>query len=159
MGRHPHRGRFTAENDRDRGAIQSAIARCDLGHLVHRPIDRLSGGERQRVAVARCLAAEPSVALFDEPTAHLDLEHAFDTFERCQALAAAGCAVAVATHDLGAAARFATEVIVLDRGRVVASGAPEEVLATGVCDEVFAVAAEMVQSSAGSVFVFNRRRA
>jgi iron complex transport system ATP-binding protein len=158
MGRHPHRGQFAAESDRDRAAVAAAIERCDLGHLVDRPVDRLSGGERQRVALARCLAAEPDVALFDEPTAHLDLEHTFDTFERCRALAEQGCAVAVATHDLGTAARFAERLVVLDRGRVVASGMPEDVLTEGVCDRVFAVAAEVVPSSTGSVFVFSRRR-
>jgi iron complex transport system ATP-binding protein len=159
MGRHPHRGRFAAESDRDRAAVRAAVDRCDLGHLVHRPVDRLSGGERQRVALARCLATEPDVALFDEPTAHLDLEHAFDTFERCRALAGRGCAVAIATHDLATAARFAARLIVLDRGFVVATGRPDEVLTDGVCDRVFAVRAEVVPSSAGSVFVFSRRRA
>ena len=159
MGRHPHRGRFAAERGHDRATIAAAIDRCDLRHLVHRPVDRLSGGERQRVALARCLATEPDVALFDEPTAHLDLEHAFDTFERCRALAGRGCAVAIATHDLGTAARFAERLIVLDRGRVVATGSPHDVLTDGVCDQVFAVAAEIVPSSTGSVFVFSRRRA
>src|SRR5262245_46281803 len=55
MGRHPHRGRFEPEHDRDREAIASALETCDLIKLRERTVDQLSGGERQRVAIARCL--------------------------------------------------------------------------------------------------------
>ena len=95
-----------------------------IDHLRTRPVDRLSGGERQRVAIARCLAAEPAVLLLDEPTAHLDLEHALSVFTLCRSLASTGTAVAFATHDLGTAARFATDVILLREGRIVCSGVP-----------------------------------
>lgn len=57
MGRHPHVGAFGSARERDRHAVERAIARCDLEHLRGRTVDRLSGGERQRVAIARCLAA------------------------------------------------------------------------------------------------------
>jgi iron complex transport system ATP-binding protein len=156
MGRHPHLTALASACDRDRRAIENAIARCDIGHLRTRPIDRLSGGERQRVAIARCLAAEPAVLLLDEPTAHLDLEHALSVFTLCRGLASAGTAVAFATHDLGTAARFATDVILLREGRIVCSGVPSEVLTPSRCREVFGVDTHVVSTADGRLaFVFD----
>ena len=157
MGRHPHRGRFERESDRDRRAIESALATCDLGGFRLRRVDRLSGGERQRVAIARCLAAEPDIVLLDEPTAHLDLEHALSILSLCRSLADGGRAVAIATHDLSTIAQFATRVLLLNDGRVVGDGAPEQVLTPATCRSVFAVDSEVVATADGRrAFVFSR---
>src|SRR4030095_8348499 len=103
------------------------------------------------------LAAEPHVVLLDEPTAHLDLEHALTVLELCRALAESGCAVVVATHDLSAILRTATHVIVLSAGRIVANGSPDEVLTAQICRDVFAVEAEIVSTSSGQpAFVFTK---
>ena len=157
MGRHPHRGRFERERERDRQAIESAMVICDLGHLRLRRVDRLSGGERQRVAIARCLAAEPDIVLLDEPTAHLDLEHALSILTLCRSLADAGRAVAIATHDLSVIAQFATQVLLLDHGRIVGDGTPEQVLTPASCRSVFAVDSEIVATADGRrAFVFSK---
>jgi iron complex transport system ATP-binding protein len=157
IGRHPHRGRFERESDIDRRAIESAMTVCDLDHLRHRTVDRLSGGERQRVAIARCLAADPEVMLLDEPTAHLDLEHALSILGLCRALADEGRAIAIATHDIGAISRVATHMVVLSDGRVVADGHPGDVLTPVICRDVFAVDAEVVFTADGrQAFVFSQ---
>lgn len=156
MGRHPHLGAFGAIGETDRRAIEDAIVTCDLDRLRARTIDRLSGGERQRAVIARCLAAEPKVLLFDEPTAHLDLEHALSVLTLCRTLAARGTAVVFATHDLGNAARFATDVVLLRTGRVVATGAPAAVLTPARLRDVFAVDTEIVITADGHpAFVFS----
>lgn len=156
MGRHPHRGRFERERECDRQAIESAIATCDLGRLRLRRVDRLSGGERQRVAIARCLAAEPGIVILDEPTAHLDLEHGLSILALCRSLADAGRAVAIATHDVSAIAQFATQVILLNHGRIVGDGTPEQVLTPARCRSVFAVDSEIVATADGRrAFVFS----
>lgn len=149
MGRHPHRGRFAPESPRDRAAVEEAIARCDLGRLRARTVDRLSGGERQRVAIARCLATQPDVLLLDEPTAHLDVEHALAILGLCGCLAATGTAVGVAMHDLSTVVRFANYTALLDDGRVVASGAPRDVLTPARCRQVFAVDTEVLTTADG----------
>jgi ABC-type cobalamin/Fe3+-siderophores transport system ATPase subunit len=159
MGRHPHRGRFRPADARDRRAVATAIETCDLGHLQSRAIDRLSGGERQRVALARCLSAEPDVVLLDEPTAHLDLEHGLAILDLCRTLAAAGRAVAVATHDVGTVAQYATEMLVLHHGRVLGHGHPSVALTATVCDEVFSVAADVATTADGrSAWLFSGRQ-
>lgn len=157
MGRHPHRGRFEPERESDRHAIDEAIATCDLEDLRLRTVDRLSGGERQRVAIARCLATEPDAILLDEPTAHLDLEHALSIVSLCRALADAGRTVALATHDLGTVVRYATHVLVLQHGRVAGFGTPADVLTPQMCKEVFSVNTEILTTAQGSrAFVFSK---
>ena len=157
MGRHPHRGRFSPAGPRDRQAVESAIEVCDLHDLRGRTVDRLSGGERQRVAIARCLATEPDAILLDEPTAHLDLEHALNVLVLCRTLCETGRAVALATHDLAAVVRFANAAVLLHRGEVVASGPPADVLTPDACLAVFAVHAEVVHTASGqSALVFDR---
>jgi len=158
MGRHPHRGRFSAPTIRDRNAVNLAMERCDISHLRHRAVTTLSGGEHQRVLVARSLAVEPEFILLDEPTANLDIEHSISVLELCRALARDGQAVALATHDLNAVARFATGVVLVDRGRLVECGGHEEVLNSHNVEAVFRVRAELLSSSDGQpVYVFHRR--
>ena len=134
------------------------MSTCDLDDLSERTVDRLSGGERQRAAIARCLATEPDAVLLDEPTAHLDLEHALSILALCRSLADAGRAVALATHDLGTVVRYATQVLVLRAGRVAGFGTPADVLTPAICRDVFAVETEVLATAdGGRALVFSMR--
>jgi iron complex transport system ATP-binding protein len=156
MGRHPHRG-VQGEHHRGRRAVEAAIVQCGLTHLRARPVDRLSGGERQRVAIARCLASEPHVLLLDEPTAHLDLQYALDIFALVKTLAEAGRAVAIATHDISAIARVATDGMVLNGGRCAAHGPMPGVLSAELCRDVFGVDRHQLPHADGRpILVFSR---
>jgi iron complex transport system ATP-binding protein len=129
MGRAPHQGRWMQETERDRSVIDEAIADASLGDLVDRPVETLSGGELRRVAIARALAQKPRVLLLDEPGAFLDVRHRLELYERIVAVAAAeGVACVVAMHDLESAVRFASHVLLLRDGIVVAAGPPREAL-------------------------------
>jgi iron complex transport system ATP-binding protein len=105
--------------------------------LATRSVDSLSGGEWQRVRIARALAQEPRLLVLDEPTASLDVRHEMELFELVRGLADAGLAALLITHDLNLAARYAHRMLLLDRGRVVADGAPVEVLRQEVLRRVF----------------------
>src|SRR5262249_8215667 len=88
----------------------------------------LSGGERARVLVARALAQEPHVLLADEPAAGLDPAHQLTLFRHLAALAAKGRTIVVAVHDLSLAARFCHSIAIVHEVRMLAAGAPAEVL-------------------------------
>jgi iron complex transport system ATP-binding protein len=157
MGRYAHRGRFARETGDDRNAVEEALARADVAYLADRPVTHLSGGERQRVLIARSLATRSRILLLDEPTASLDVEHGLDVLELCRSLADEGRTVAIATHDLNGASRFADRVALLDSGRLVGVGSPSDVLTSQNIERAFHVRSETASSGDGSSFlVFHR---
>ena len=143
LGRLPWKGAPTGEAQ---AAIDEAIAVMDLEQFRHRPVSRLSGGERARALMARVLATRPSWLLADEPLANLDLAHAASLLHRLRDQAApgpqGGRGVVLVLHDLAMAMNHADRVIVLDRGRVVADGAPAEALSIEVIGAVWGVRAQ-----------------
>jgi iron complex transport system ATP-binding protein len=156
-GRHPHLGRFEVAGARDHAAVEEAMRRADVLHLAERLVTELSGGERQRVLIARGLATEADILLLDEPTANLDVAHALDVLGLCRELASEGKTIVAALHDLNLAARFADEIALLERGRVVAHGTADSVLQNELLNRVFGVCTDQVQSADGKpVFIFYR---
>jgi iron complex transport system ATP-binding protein len=137
LGRYPHLGPLAPIGFHDREATIKALRRCDIEGLAQRRVDTLSGGEWQRVRVARALAQQPRILVLDEPTASLDVRHQMEVFELVRTLVKDGLAGLVVTHELNLAARFADRVVLLDQGKVVADGAPAEVLKREILSEVF----------------------
>ncbi|RXZ47416.1 heme ABC transporter ATP-binding protein [Agromyces fucosus] len=142
MGRHPWAGSAAAEHD-DR-EIDAAMAATDVSHLAARTVPSLSGGERARVALARVIAQRTPVLLLDEPTAALDLKHQEDVLRLARDHAAAGATVVVVLHDLNLAAAYADDITLLRHGRVVATGAPADVLTAERIEAVYGQPVEVV---------------
>ncbi len=136
-GRYAHLARWRGPQRHDLEAVRSALEDCDAGDLSLRLLDELSGGQRQRVLIARALAQEARVVLVDEPTSSLDPEHQVRVFALLARLARAGRAILVSTHDLNLAGQFADRMVLLDRGRPVASGDVESVLRREVLEPVY----------------------
>jgi iron complex transport system ATP-binding protein len=114
------------------------MAACDLEGVADRQVDALSGGEQRRVALARALAQQAEILLLDEPTAHLDVRHALDVLQVLRReVETRDVACVVILHDLNLAASHADEIILLQAGRVAASGRPAEVLRRSVLEPVF----------------------
>jgi iron complex transport system ATP-binding protein len=135
------------------------MRRADVLHLAHRAVTALSGGERQRVIIARSLATQAEVLLLDEPTANLDIAHALDVLDLCQQLAHEGKTIGLALHDINAAARYATHVILMSAGHIVQQGRLEEVLQEAQLNHVFDVCTARTHATNGQpVFVFSRKR-
>jgi iron complex transport system ATP-binding protein len=129
MGRTPYLRPLAREGEPDREAAARSLARLDLDELAERTLGTLSGGERQRVVVARALAQEASIVLLDEPTASLDIGHQQQALDLLDVLRdTEGLTLVAAMHDLTLAAQYADRVLLLDAGRLVADGAPADVL-------------------------------
>ncbi|MDG9690159.1 ABC transporter ATP-binding protein [Streptomyces sp. DH17] len=141
LGRVPHLRGNQALSGRERELCERAMEQLDIGHLAQRGVLTLSGGERQRVLLARALVQEPKVLVLDEPTNHLDVRHQVDLLSL---LRGSGLTVLVVLHDLNLAAAACDRLGVLSRGRLVASGAPAEVLTTELVGDVFGVRASVV---------------
>jgi iron complex transport system ATP-binding protein len=148
IGRSPHKGLFDGNGPEDRAIVREALELTDAAHLAGRLFSTLSGGEKQRVLLARALAQRPRILLLDEPTNHLDVQHQLDILARVKGL---GLTVVAALHDLALADAFATDVVILDRGRIFARGAPRDVLTPERIARVFGVTAERVGSGERSV--------
>lgn len=140
LGRLPHEHPVRGMRPGDRAAVAAAIERVGVGHLLGRDARELSMGERQLVLLAMAVAQDAPVLVLDEPTVHLDLRHQVEVMELVGDLNARdGTTILAVLHDLGLAAHFFPRLILLDRGRVVADGSPDEVLAPDRIREVFGV--------------------
>jgi iron complex transport system ATP-binding protein len=150
MGRTPHARRLFASTEADERAVARALADADALELADRYAEELSGGERQRLLVAMALAQEPDLLLLDEPTLHLDLAHQVSLLAAIRRLRdQRGLTVLAVLHDLNLAAAFAPRVAVLDGGRVVADGPPDEVLSPDLVQRVFGVAVDEAHTTDG----------
>lgn len=135
MGRAPWRGR--PEEDFDDLEVAAAMDTTDITHLAQRVFGSLSGGEKGRAAFARVLAQQAGVLMLDEPTAALDIGHQEALLASAQRCARRGAAVLVVLHDLTLAAAYADRMVLLEQGRVAASGTPADVLQPGLLSRVY----------------------
>ena len=161
MGRHPHFG--SRPGPADEKVVDELMQFFDVTEFDGRDYQTLSGGERQRVNFARVLAqlwrpADCCRYLFlDEPLTFLDIRHQIDFMKKVRAFTDASDVVTVGVvHDLNLAARFADQIVLLDRGRVVATGSPAEVLTRERIREVFGVEPTLVPGTrAGLHLIFD----
>jgi iron complex transport system ATP-binding protein len=145
MGRTPHLALLQSESRHDLDVARAAMERADCWTLRARPVDELSGGERQRVVLARALAQEPDLLLLDEPTSHLDIAHQVETFRLVLDLCAEQRLAAVAVvHDLTLASMFADTMALMSGGRVIANGAPDDVMTERNVRDVYGVDVRVV---------------
>lgn len=143
-GRFPYQKLFTQWTDRDEAAVQQALRATRLVELATRPVEALSGGQRQRVWIAMALAQETPILLLDEPTTYLDLAHQLEVLELCSRLNREGRTLVAVLHDLNQAARYASHLIAMRNGAVVAEGSPREVVTEETVHAVFGVRSRVV---------------
>lgn len=136
MGRTPHKGPFDRESRLDHEIVAQALERVGMSSFSKRQFATLSGGEKQRVLIARALAQQAQVLVLDEPTNHLDIRYQLEILELVRGL---GVTTLAALHDLNLAAQYCDRIFVVDRGQIVASGAPSDVLLPDLLRDVFGV--------------------
>lgn len=142
LGRTPH----SSGLHKDREVAEHALAITDTSSLRHRLYTQLSGGEKQRTQLARVFAQvcdseqlAGRLLLLDEPTSALDLAHQQQVLLAVREMARRDCAVVLVIHDINLAASIADQLLVLDNGRQVALGSPEDTLTTDLFRDVFSV--------------------
>ena len=145
FGRHPHRGLFARDTQRDQAAVAYALTAAGLDDLAERPLHRLSGGQRQRAWIAMALAQETPIMLLDEPTTYLDIAHQLDVLNLLAELnRTEGRTVVMVLHELNQAAQYAHHIIAVADGRVHAAGSPDDLLTPELILAVFGVEAVVV---------------
>ena len=112
------------------------LERVGLCHRRATTWRRLSGGEQQRLSLALALVGRPEVVFLDEPTSGIDVAGRQVIRELIRELRHAGVTVLVTTHDLEEAERIADRIVIIDRGQVVASGTPAELMRSSNNDEI-----------------------
>ena len=143
-GRYPHQSLLRQWSVADQEAVDEALAAAGVAELARRPVEHLSGGQRQRVWIAMTLAQATPVLLLDEPTTYLDIAHQLEVLELASRLQREGRTVVAVLHDLHLAFRYATHLIVMHGGSVVAEGAPAEVVTPELVERVFSVRCRVV---------------
>lgn len=137
-GRYPHQGLLRRWSPEDHEATAHAMAVTGITDLSARRVDALSGGQRQRVWVAMALAQQASILLLDEPTTFLDIAHQIELMELFTDLHEAGTTTIVAVlHDLNQASRYATHLVAMKHGRIVAQGPPATIVTAELVEDVF----------------------
>ena len=136
-GRYPHQGVLRQWTPADEEATRQAMDATGVTDLSGRRVDELSGGQRQRVWVAMVLAQQTGLLLLDEPTTFLDIAHQVELMDLFSELHEAGSTVVAVLHDLNQAARYATHLIAMKDGAVVAQGAPGEIVTAELVNYVF----------------------
>ncbi|GAA1495556.1 ABC transporter ATP-binding protein [Paeniglutamicibacter kerguelensis] len=137
-GRYPHQSLIRQWSKHDEAAVVDAMAATNVTSLSGRQVDELSGGQRQRVWVAMALAQQTPTLLLDEPTTYLDIAHQIELMELFSRLNRENNQTMVAVlHDLNHACRYATHLIAMKDGNVVAAGNPSEIVTAELVEEVF----------------------
>jgi cobalamin transport system ATP-binding protein len=139
LGRYPYTNLAGVLRERDHAVVRWALETVGAADFAQRSVGELSDGERQRVMVARALAQEPRVMVLDEITAFLDLPRRVEMMRLLREMAhTTGRSILLSTHDLDLALRSADRIWLLEKGRRLHTGAPEDLVLRNIFADAFA---------------------
>jgi len=137
-GRYPHQSLFGRWQQDDETAVQQAMQATGVADLAQQQVDTLSGGQRQRVWIAMVLAQQTPLLLLDEPTTWLDIAHQIELLELMQDLNQQhGRTLVVVLHDLNQACRYASHLIAMRDGKIIAEGKPAEIVTPELIEAIY----------------------
>ncbi len=143
MGRTPHKGLMEADTEKDYEIVIDALDKVSMSEYEERSYASLSGGEKQRVILARAIAQQPEFLILDEPTNHLDIKYQLQILSVVKNMKIGTLA---ALHDLALAAHYCDFLYVVKKGRVAASGTPENILTKQLISDIYEVDCEIYQN-------------
>lgn len=143
-GRYPHQSFLRQWSEADEQAVTAAMQAAQVSELAERRLDELSGGQRQRVWIAMVLAQQTPILLLDEPTTYLDIAHQLELLELLAELNRQGRTIVAVLHDLNQACRYASHLIAMKDGAIVAQGDPAQIFTEALVQQVFGVASLII---------------
>ncbi|GAA2576926.1 ABC transporter ATP-binding protein [Actinomadura fulvescens] len=143
-GRYPHQGLLRQWSREDERVVLESMEATGVADLAERYVDELSGGQRQRVWIAMALAQQTPLLLLDEPTTYLDIAHQIEILDLCARLHEEGRTVVAVLHELNHAARYATHLIAMRDGRIVAEGDPNDIVTAALVEDVFGLPCRVI---------------
>lgn len=153
LGRVPHLSVWNIPGEEDQKQIDVALKQTGSWHLKDRTATTLSGGEKCRVLLARVLAGEPKIILADEPIAALDPAHQIKVMNSFRQFADNGGGAIIALHDLNIAARYCHQLVLLDAGKLVSKGPPDEVITEARLASTYGIKAALGRDKNGCLTV------
>lgn len=144
-GRFPHQTFLQRWSRRDEEAVFEAMIATGVDDLAHERVDRLSGGQRQRTWIAMVLAQETPILLLDEPTTYLDIAHQVELLDLCRDLNRKGRTLVAVLHDLNLACRYATHMIAMRDGAIIAEGPPAAIVTEALMRDVFGLPSVVIE--------------
>lgn len=156
LGRFPHLDFPKIYREADRKAAADAIAQMGLAGYESARLNDLSGGMRQNAYVAMALAQNAEYILLDEPTTYLDVSHRQNLSDTLKRLSASGRGIITVLHDLPLAFEMCDRLVIMNDGKAVAFGTPEEVLTSDVITDVFGVRLGRCTSGGFTAYYYER---
>lgn len=153
-GRFPYLSYPRRYRQADIALAEDCLKRLGIWNLKDSPLAELSGGQRQKAYLAMALAQDTPVVLMDEPTTFLDIRQQRQTMADAKDLARAGKTVVLVLHDLPLALEQANHLALMEQGRLIATGTPEEIWKTGCLNAVFGVNLHRFQTEYGMKYYF-----
>lgn len=158
-GRYPHQSFLRQWSEADEIAVARAMEATRLTELADRPVDELSGGQRQRVWIALVLAQDTPILLLDEPTTYLDIAHQIELLDLLAQLNKQGRTVVAVLHELNHACRYASHLIAMREGALIAQGKPSDIVTEKLVEEVFGLTSIIIPDPVSGTPLIVRRAA
>ncbi len=156
-GRYPHQRYGQGLSQQDHIIINHALQQVKADSYRHRMVNQLSGGQRQRAYIAMALAQDTDIIFLDEPTTYLDINIRFEIMELVRTLNQAGKTIIMVLHDLNLALEYSDTIILMNQGRIQTEGTPQQVIATGLLDEVFQIKTHIFEENGRLFYHFAQR--
>jgi iron complex transport system ATP-binding protein len=135
-----------SQNSHDLRVVARILKELNLTELSERPINQLSGGEQQKGAIARSLAQETPIILLDEPTNSLDIKHQYEIMARLINYSRTqNKGILVILHDINVASATVDNLVVLQKGKVIAEGRPEDIINPSLIKAVYGISGTVIQ--------------